>query len=115
MTVAESRANTNTLPPATPRHRPAWPPAPFGGIDPHAVDWRGFTGLLESWITAPTFTHTHYLTPSDYHQVFDYIFLQLGHLRKRKIAVIVTDTGDGDERDEIRLIHDNKKFKIRPI
>ena len=112
----ESRANTNTIRPAASRHRPDTLPAPFGGIDVYAIEWRGFAGLLDSWITAPTFPHTHYLAPSDYQQVFDYIFLQLGRLRKRHIAVIVSDTGDGDERDEIRLIHHNgNKFKIRPI
>lgn len=39
----------------------------------------------------------------------------LGRLRKRMIAVRISDTGGGDTKDEIRLIHNNKKFRIRPI
>lgn len=85
-----------------------------GGISKQ-TDWDGFAALLDTWIAAPTFNHTHYLTQADYRQVFDYIFLMLGRLRKRLIAVVVNDTGAGDEKDEIRIIYDNKKFKIRPI
>lgn len=114
MTI-ESRANISTITPAAPRHVQDAPPAPFGGIDINGHDWRGFAGLLDTWIAAPTFNHTHYLAQAEYRQVFDYIFLMLGRLRKRLIAVVVNDTGAGDEKDEIRLIYDNKKFKIRPI
>lgn len=74
------------------------------------------TGMLDLWIKSdPKFNHTHYLASADYCRVFDYIFLQLGQMRKRHIAVIVNDTSVGDHRDEIRLIHLSKKFKIRPI
>lgn len=115
MTI-ESRANINTITPTTHTKAPNASPAPFGGIDANGHDWRGFAGLLDSWMAAPNFDHTHYLAQDDYRQVFDYIFLMLGRLRKRLIAVIVSDTGAGDEKDEIRLIHhQNKKFKIRPL
>lgn len=111
MTI-ESRANT----PSVHSHAQDGPPAPFGGIDIYGHDWRGFAGLLDTWIATANFNHTHYLTQADYRQVFDYIFLMLGRLRKRLIAVVVNDTGAGDEKDEIRLIAaDNKKFKIRPL
>ena len=114
MTI-ESRANIDTSHPAAPGHMTeAYTPA-FVGIDANARDWRGFAGLLDTWIAAPTFNHTHYLAQAEYRQVFDYLFLMLGRLRKRLIAVVVNDTGAGDEKDEIRLIYDNKKFKIRPI
>lgn len=80
-----------------------------------ATDWAGFTGLLDSWIDGPKFNHTHYLDAHDYHQAFYHVFLMVGRLRKRLIAVIINDTGAGDHRDEIRLVAGNMKFKIRPI
>lgn len=86
----------------------------YGFIKPR-TEWAGFTGLLEAWITAPTINHTHYLDATDYAQAFPHIFLMLGRLRKRLIAVRIQDTGGGDDRDEIRLITHNSKFKIRPI
>lgn len=79
------------------------------------TEWDGFAGMLEYWIKAPQFSHTHYLDTTDYAQAFPHIFLMLGRLRKRLIAVRVQDTGAGDDKDEIRLIADDKKFKIRPI
>lgn len=80
------------------------------------LDWPGFTGLLAAWIKNPAFTHTHYLTDTDYQEAFDYIFLQIAALRKKLITVDITDTGDGDEIDQITLTHTSKKkFKIRPI
>lgn len=90
------------------------PPVPAYFL-PSQVEWRGFTGMLDAWIHQPTFNHTHYLAPDEYRQAFDYIFLMLGHLRQHLIAVRITDTGASDDKDEIRLIHDNTKFKIRPI
>ena len=86
----------------------------YNPIQPR-TDWHGFTGLLDSWIKSPTFTHTHYLAPDDYRMAFDHVFLMLGTLRKRMIAIIINDTGGGDDKDEIRLIHQNIKFKIRPL
>lgn len=102
----ESAATTKY---ALPIHKP---PLPFVDV---VIEWRGFTGLLESWIQRPEFTHTHYLAPDDYRQAFDHVLLMLGRLRKRLIAVRITDTGAGDERDEIRLVAPNFKFKIRPV
>lgn len=88
--------------------------ARYGFITPR-TEWYGFTGLLESWIESPSFTHTHHLEADDYRQVFDHIFLMIGRLRKKIIAVRVSDTGAGDERDEIRLLSPTRKFIIRPI
>lgn len=97
----------------------ASPPAPdpgqqFAFITPRQ-EWHGFTAILDRWIASPQFNHTHYLANGDYSQAFDHIFLMLGRLRKRMIAVRISDTGGGDTKDEIRLIHNNKKFRIRPI
>lgn len=71
--------------------------------------------MLDRWIQSPRFNHIHYLASSDYSQAFDHIFLMLGRLRKHMIAVRISDTGGGDLKDEIRLIKDNNKFRIRPI
>lgn len=86
----------------------------YKSINPPA-EWRGFTGFLDSWVKSPKFNHIHYLAPDDYAQAFDYIFLSLGRLRKHLITIKVTDTGDGDIKDEITLINNSKKFRIRPI
>ena len=83
---------------------------------PHIrTEWEGLTAYLDTWINAPQFNHTHYLDHTDYNQAFDYIFLMIGRLRKRLIVVRVSATGGGDDKDEIRLIAADKKFKIRPI
>lgn len=108
----ESSANTDTPHLAL----SAAMPAPFPGIDLHRHDWRGFTGMLDTWIKAPRFNHTHYLTPDDYREVFDYLHLMLGRLRRQIIRLRITDTGDGDETDQITLTsYNSKRFKIRPI
>lgn len=99
----------------------ALPPVPapdpaqqFAFITPRH-EWQGFTGILDRWIQSPQFNHTHYLASGDYCQAFDHIFLMLGRLRKRMIAVRISDTAGGDTKDEIRLIAAKCKFKIRPI
>lgn len=111
----ESRANTDTAHLGPPANLADAPP-PFSGIDPHRHDWRGFTGLLDTWIKAPKFNHTHYLHSDDYREVFDYLHLMLGRLRRQVISLRITDTGGGDERDQFILTaHNSKKFRIRPV
>lgn len=80
-------------------------------------EWDGFAGMLIDWTNSPTYSHTHYLTALEYNAAFNHIFLGVARLRKRIIALTVTDTADGDERDEI-ILHATQrgtKFKIRPI